>query len=244
MIDTPRTDAEIAIGSDGIRPAFVVADFARTLERELVEAREVMSNLSQERDALRIELSGAQAIAAHLEENRQMKIDAYAERDALRAQLDRAQRNLAEESLNRVETLADCDALRVQLAEAKSRARCFIPTKQLEEFEHIPAGQVVPGGLQTLWENLAEHHAQKRAQAESQLATMKSEVDETMRVVSENTANLSSQLEARDREVAALRDMLEMCVAALEFARDEIEYAGNKIICDALTAARAELNKP
>ncbi len=53
MSDTPRTDAEnkrYALGTVGLE--FVTADFARTLEREVIEANKEMAIITNDRNGL------------------------------------------------------------------------------------------------------------------------------------------------------------------------------------------------
>lgn len=66
MSATPRTDA----ASQECDPdtISVTAEFSRTLERELAQAREVMTNLSQDCELLRVELQQLTDTNRHLQE--------------------------------------------------------------------------------------------------------------------------------------------------------------------------------
>ncbi len=146
-------------------------------------------------------------------------------------------RTLERELTSALATIAE---LRERLAKYQSELvrvtktrDCFIPQDQLTEFERIPAGQAVAGGLITKWENLAEHHAQMRAKVERELSTVKAERDFWQACCDRRTADLVAE---RDKvsELASyaltvrtdrLDPTKEFCLQTLDWCEGLIAYS-------------------
>lgn len=252
-IPTPRTDA-----FQPTRSQTAIYDqlknFARTLERELAEAKAEVERLKEESNGLLISLRRCLAAIGPFDST---NYDDYggphlaegikklgSERDALAAQVNKQQARLDHSTIQLDHLLAHCKD-----PECSTCAKIICPHGEELHFHHD--GCPSCAGWDELKEALAaltrENEAQKRERGEAE--------DRAFRFAEsgergwKEADSLRAQLESQAKAIAAMREALRKCEVALavfeitdrERRYDNICEEWRAAMLDALAAARAEL---